>query len=143
MGTAITPNEGLIRQAREMRQSIAARGSDPVEVVIRAGRREVPVPGEIEALLYSALEEVAAGRSIEITVVDDEVSTQIAADMLNVSRPYLIDKLLKLGILPFRQVGTHRRIPRAAVLAYREQQDRRSREAMTDLARLSREMDLE
>jgi excisionase family DNA binding protein len=125
-----------------VRRSIEAGGIGRMEVVIRAGQEEVPIPNEIKELLYSALEQVAEGHSIEIAVLDDEVSTQAAADILNVSRPYLIDKLLELGLLPFRRVGTHRRIPRQAVLAYREEQDRRSREAMADLTRLTREMNL-
>lgn len=143
MGTAITPNESLIREAQETRRSIEADGFGRIEVVIRRGGREMPLPDELEALLYSALGEIADGHAVEINVVDDEVSTQGAADLLNVSRPFLIDRLLEPGVLPYRRVGNRRRIPRRAVLAYRDEQDHRSREAMAELARLSQEMDLE
>jgi excisionase family DNA binding protein len=62
----------------------------------------------------------------------EEVSAQQAADLLEVSRPYLLN-LVKKGILPCRMVGSHRRIPMDAVIAYRREQAlrRRSLEALT------------
>lgn len=62
-----------------------------------------------------------------------------AAEFLNVSRGF-VAKLMDEGKLPFHQVGSHRRIPGAAVAAYKAAQEVRSRAAMAELVRLSQEM---
>jgi excisionase family DNA binding protein len=62
-----------------------------------------------------------------------ELTTQNAADMLNVSRPYLV-KLLEAGALPFHEAGKHRRIKRSDLMAYKAAQEERSAAAMEALA---------
>jgi excisionase family DNA binding protein len=62
--------------------------------------------------------------------------------LLNVSRPHVVT-LLERGELPFEKVGTHRRVRLADVLAYRQAQDLRRREALTDMVRQGEELDLE
>ncbi|HEX5199242.1 MAG TPA: helix-turn-helix domain-containing protein [Actinoplanes sp.] len=70
-----------------------------------------------------------------------DLSIQEAADLLNVSRPYLIG-LLEAGELGFRGSGGDRRVPTDAVLTYKAGDDARRRAAADELARLAREMDL-
>jgi excisionase family DNA binding protein len=75
---------------------------------------------------------MSEGHAVDVVSADEEVSAQEAADILKVSRPYLLN-LVKKGVLPYRMVGAHHRIPMGALLAYRREQAprRRSLEALS------------
>jgi excisionase family DNA binding protein len=88
------------------------------------------LPASAVALLMDILEAMAAGRGISLIPDNAELTTVEAADVLNVSRPYLI-KLLTEGALPHRKVGKHRRIRMEDVMAYKSLIDR-EREAVLD-----------
>ncbi|MFN7648174.1 MAG: excisionase family DNA-binding protein [Acidobacteriota bacterium] len=84
------------------------------------------------------LEAMAAGRGVTLVPENAELTTVQAADVLNVSRPFLI-KLLEENALPHRKVGKHRRIRMEDVMAYKSRIDR-DREAVLDqLAREAQE----
>lgn len=83
---------------------------------------------------------MAQGLTITLIPHDKELTTKEAADILNVSRPFLI-RLLDRGELPYHRVGTHRRLRVEDVLAYREQRAARRREKLRELTRLSEEVE--
>jgi len=70
-----------------------------------------------------------------------ELTTQEAADLLNVSRPHLV-KLLEEGVLPFHKTGKHRRVLFADLMCYREQREGASHAAMDELAKQAQELRL-
>jgi len=82
--------------------------------------------------MIEAAKLMSEGHAVDVISADEEVSAQQAADLLKVSRPYLLN-LVKKGILPCRMVGSHHRIPMSAVIAYGRAQAprRRSLEALT------------
>lgn len=82
---------------------------------------------------------IAAGQVV--VVLDDILTTQEAADILNVSRPTLV-KLLEDGAIPYRRVGTHRRLRLSDVLAYREARGQGRKEALNRLWTLEESMDV-
>jgi len=99
---------------------------------------QVELPTSALRLLVDILAELADGNAVKVVPVHAELTTQEAADMLNVSRPHLV-KLLEDGALPFHRTGKHRRVRFADLMQYKDARDRTSAEAMAELARQAQE----
>ncbi|WP_368862491.1 helix-turn-helix domain-containing protein [Frankia sp. Mgl5] len=106
-----------------------------------AGDDALVVPREATVLLARILLLLAQGESVNVTPDSAELTTQQAADFLNVSRPHLI-KLLEAGEIPFRLVGTHRRVRFRDLHEYRSRDDLERRGAADDLTALTQELGL-
>jgi excisionase family DNA binding protein len=106
---------------------------------IKMGGQDLIVPRQAVELLKDILASMSAGKGISIVPSSSELTTQQAADFLNVSRPYLIG-LLEQGAINYTQVGTHRRIRFDDLLAYKQQMVNKSKSAMDDLMALSQEL---
>ena len=130
----LSPDTKTINQAKVVASGLA-------EGELRLAGIDTPLPDAVAALLREVLAALAAGQSITVIAQDNEMTPSEAATFLNVSRGYVL-KLMDEGQLPFRSVGTHRRIPGMALAAYRARQDVVSRKAMDDLVALSAEMGL-
>ncbi len=78
------------------------------------------------------------GRAFSVIPYDQMLSTQDAADMLNVSRPFLV-KLLEAGKLPFTKVGTHRRVQYSDLLQYKNNMHRERPTMLAEIANISQE----
>ncbi|MDB1087243.1 helix-turn-helix domain-containing protein [Streptomyces sp. ACA25] len=120
-----------------------ARSSDAerIHVRIEEGDADLELPREAVELLATVLSHMAAGRAVSIVPEHAELTTQQAADMLNVSRPFLIG-LLEAGEIDYRKVGTHRRIKAQSLLEYQRHDDRKRREAADELTAVNQEMGL-
>lgn len=99
------------------------------------------VPRGAVELLVRILANMAVGQQVSVVPAHAELTTQQAADLLNVSRPYLIG-LLDAGQIAYRRVGTHRRVRADSLLDYQRRDDQQRREAADELAALGRDMDL-
>ncbi|GGI69791.1 helix-turn-helix domain-containing protein [Deinococcus wulumuqiensis] len=75
-------------------------------------------------LLRASLKEFQEGNGVTLLTSKRELSAQEAAELLGVSRPYLVTHLLETGIIPYRKVGTHRRIALSDVQAFQMERDR-------------------
>ena len=131
------------RAARRIRDYLTSHpGDDLVEVLGEIGDDDALVIPRATAVMFAQiLDLLGQGRGVQIMPKEAELTTQQAADMLNVSRPYLIG-LLESGKIPFRKVGRHRRITFEALLDYKRQDDLERRAAADDLADLSEELGL-
>ena len=107
---------------------VSASAADPVEL-----------PEAAIAVLTDALEHLRRGHQVRVIADDEEVTTQAAADLLNVSRPYVV-ALIDRRELPCRKVGSRRRLRLADVLTYREIQQARQRDAADALASEAQEL---
>ncbi len=120
-----------------------ARLKRPVSLRVReAGQdKTIELPTGAVSLLMEILEAMAAGRGVTLVPENAELTTVQAAEVLNVSRPFLI-KLLEEGALPHRKVGKHRRVRMEDVMAYREKIDRERESVLDELAREAQRLEL-
>lgn len=108
---------------------------------LKMGDTDLIVPRHAIELLRNVLAEMAQGNAVSILPVHAELTTQEAADLLNVSRPHLI-KLLQSGVLPFSKVGTHRRINLKDLLTYKQRRDDENNTAMQALVDEAQELEM-
>lgn len=99
------------------------------------------VPRSAVELFARILTYMSAGDAVSVVPNHAQLTTQQAADMLNVSRPYLI-KLLEHEQIEYTKVGKHRRIQASSLLEYKRQDDLKRREAADELSALSQELGL-
>jgi len=114
---------------------------DRVNLSLRGSNGEsddLVLPGHVLQILLDVLSEMSKGNAISLIPHHQEVSTQEAANLLNVSRPFLVG-LLEKGEIPFRKVGAHRRVLLTDVIAYKEQTDTRRMQALDELTSLSQD----
>jgi excisionase family DNA binding protein len=141
-------------QPTEEVSALAADASRRLFRVIGANTREscvvrfesapdepVVLPAAAVRLLGALLAELAKGNAVTLMPHHAELTTQEAAELLNVSRPFLVT-LLESGQLPFHKVGTHRRVRFADLIIYKRRRDAESEAALQELAALSQELNL-
>jgi excisionase family DNA binding protein len=97
------------------------------------------LPTSALRLLVDILGELAIGNAVKVVPVHAELTSQEAADLLNVSRPHLV-KMLEEGAIPFTKTGRHRRIRFSDLMAFKQRREDESQEAMDALAQQAQEL---
>ena len=138
--------EGAPIAAEEQDRVALDRVADALDAEQRATLRgasgeSIVLPETLYLLLRDVVEHLRLGRSLSIVPRHRELTTQEAADILNVSRAYLVRVLDKEGI-PYRRLGTHRRIKFGDLMAYKERRDAKRRAALDRLTAMGDELDL-
>lgn len=128
-------------EASQSLSRLPDRMSVRVEAADGESKQTFVLPAGAVRVLTEMLMHLGRGRRVMVMQPDHELTTQEAADMLNVSRPYLI-KLLDGGKIAFHKTGTHRRIRLDALDTYRQDKDDRSRKALEELAAEAQELSL-
>ncbi len=99
----------------------------------------VKLPLSAARMLVRILEEMARGNAVTLIPVHAELTTQEAAEMLNISRPSLI-QLLDEGKIEYRRVGTHRRVRFEGLMKYKRAAEGARRAALEELAAYDQEL---
>ena len=144
MLTTVPPSRDEVELARSSGKRLGplARLDRPLTMRVRGAEEEtIELPAGAVKLLVEILEDMASGRAVAIVPQNAELTTQQAADFLNVSRPFLI-RLLAEKKIPFRMVGTHRRVRLEDVLKYKEGVDAERRKVLDQLASDAQELDM-
>lgn len=104
-------------------------------------QESVTIPVSAFCLLNDILTQMAQGNAVTIIPIHAELTTQQAADIINVSRPFLIEQLEK-GVIPFRKVGSHRRILFQDLMKYKKTIDEHRLADLEKLAQQAEELDM-
>lgn len=134
------------REAAENAVSMIARALQkhktflPVSFQVEDTVAALELPASVGHLLLDVLSHVAKGEMIHLVPYGSDLTTQEAADLLKVSRPFLV-KLLDRGAMPFHRVGKHRRVRSEDLFAYMERRDGARSSALKKLQSLGQEFD--
>jgi len=139
-----TPDDTQLAQesSRRLTQFLATKSRKRLRVHIAPDdepEEAISIPASAFRLLNDILREMAKGNAVTLIPVHAELTTQQAADLLNVSRPFLVEQLEK-GVISFRKVGTHRRILFKDLMNYKETMDRNRLDALDELTAQAQEL---
>ena len=130
--SAVSANEGS--QIRALRQ-LVQEGSIKI---IGAKGRKVELPRSVVGLLEEILKNMQLGKAVSIVPEHQQLTTQRAANLLGVSRPFMV-RLVEEGKLPFHMVGSHRRVYLKDLLAYQKRRDEERHDSINRMARMEME----
>lgn len=147
-GEPIPPTEQDAQLAEESARLLARliSTSDSQRIHVQPeggeGMESVVIPAVAYRLLVSILENLARGNAVAIVPVPAELATFEAAELLGVSRQFLVNKLLDTGVVPSRNVGIHRRVRFDDLMEYKRRNERDRRDALQELVDLGQEFDI-
>jgi excisionase family DNA binding protein len=140
----VTPTDKEALIARDSGKVLAHAYRDkPLSITVQDGKKamDMVLPASAAKLLVHVLQEMAEGHGITVLPSHTEVTTQEAADLLNVSRPFLI-QLLEDGKIPFHKVGAHRRLQLQDVVKYKQRVYAVREKVLDELVQQAQEHDM-
>lgn len=138
------PTEDEAQKANEALEALASAltpaGDLPIQVTTNGTATTIKLPAALGQMVLDLLTHIAREEMVTFVPYGAELTTNQAADLLNVSRPHLI-KLLNEGEIDFHKVGSHRRVKSEDVLDYKTRRDQTRAAALKRLQRLGQEAD--
>jgi excisionase family DNA binding protein len=123
----------------QLEQILSRESAQPK--LIGSNGEEILIPESVYSILRQVVHAMASGQAISLAPHNSEVTTQEAADILNVSRPFLV-KLLDQGEIPHIKVGNHRRLRLEHLTSYKEQRDNKRHKLLDQLIEMTEEAGL-
>ena len=142
LNVVMLPTAQEIEQAKETSRALSKYSDEQLRIRVfdkEGDGEDMVLPGYAFNLLLDILTQMSKGNAVSFMPVNAELSTQQAANLLNVSRPYFIE-LLNKGSIAFRKVGTHRRVLAKDVIAYKEQEDQERLKVLEELSDQAQEL---
>lgn len=137
----VEPTEEESSLALDSSRRLSGLARSDLRIRISDTNEEVKLPAPAVRLLVEMLSELAQGNAVTVVPIHAELSTQQAAEIIGVSRPFLV-KLLEEGKLPYRKVGTHRRVLFKDLMAYKREDDQKRLETLEELVAQAQELDM-
>lgn len=141
------PTEKEVKAAVQGQRALAAliaTGFETQRILLfdeKSQAHPVELPTSALRLLVDILSQLSNGNAVRVVPVHAELTTQDAADLLNVSRPHLV-KLLEDGAIPHHKTGKHRRVRFEHLMHFKNARDRASENAMEELAKQAQELEI-
>jgi excisionase family DNA binding protein len=137
------PNAGERETANQLRTLLAAATAGDAELKVTNQKTkkaaDITLGPALSELLMEVLRHVGNGDAVTLVPVGQMLTTQQAADILNVSRPYLIS-LLEKGDIPHTSVGRHRRVLADDLFRYKQQRDEKRSNALSRLVAMDADL---
>jgi len=128
----------LAAESSRLLAALIGRG-DTAQLRLLDGDQEITVPVSAIKMLVDILNQMAQGNAMSLVPIHAELTTQEAADFLNVSRPYIV-KLIEQGELPCHKVGVRRRVLFKHLMEYKERRNQQSMEAVNALSQQAQDL---
>lgn len=136
----VAPTEHDSRLARESSRRLSPYTKQDLKVRIYDGEGpDIELPAAAVELLVHLLAQMAEGNAVTLMPIHAELTTQQASDLLGVSRPFLV-KALDERQIPYRKVGTHRRILFVDLMRYKEAMDAKRHEILDELTKQAQDL---
>lgn len=137
------PSEQEVDAATNARRQLAAilGKGDHAQLRLVDGEKEITLPFVAIQILAKILDQMAEGHAVSLVPVHAELTTQEAADFLNVSRPYFV-KLLEKNEIAYHKAGVRRRVTFKDLVAYKERIHIKANNALDELAKQAQELDM-
>ncbi|MDD3029245.1 MAG: helix-turn-helix domain-containing protein [Alphaproteobacteria bacterium] len=145
--TPLIPPSAIDISLAEKASRLVARYAKPTGSAVKIQFREngksveIALPPLVVRLLLDILKDIAKGNPVAVIPVEMELTTQQAAEFLNVSRPFFVG-LLEKGELKYKKIGTHRRVCVSDLLAYKKKIEVEQDESIKELAKQAQELDM-
>jgi excisionase family DNA binding protein len=134
----------LYQESSRKLEPLLSNGSVDIHLLVQPANepeQTIPIPLSAARMLSHILTQMAQGNGVTLIPMHAELTTHEAAKAIKVSRPFLIG-LLEKGEIPFRLVGTHRRILFRDLMAYKEKTQHGRSEALAELSAVDQALGL-
>ena len=140
----VLPTELEVEAIASLSQALAANIDSSQKLTVKlveVGGKSYSIPEPLYQVLHQATQIMAAGKAVSLMPIDVDMTIEEAANLLKVSKPYLV-QLLEDGVIPYRQIGSEWLMRLEDVMDYKKQWHRQRRELLKELAEFSQEEEL-